>query len=69
MLGAGDIIGSPYEFEPHKSVDFPLIINRSYFTDDSVMTCAIVEALINVIPKHGAIPSEKNFEAEVIKSM
>ena len=71
MLGAiiGDIIGSPYEFKPHKSVDFPLITNRSYFTDDTVMTCAIAEALMNVIPKHGAIPSEKDFEAEVIKSM
>ena len=71
MLGAiiGDIIGSPYEFEPHKSVDFSLITNRSYFTDDTVMTCAIAEALMNVIPKSGNIPSEKNFEVEVIKSM
>ena len=27
------------------------------------------EALMNVIPKHGDIPSEKDFEVEVIKSM
>lgn len=53
MLGAiiGDIIGSPYEFHPHKSVEFPIITNNSYFTDDTVITCAIAQALMNVMQK------------------
>ncbi len=51
MYGAilGDIIGSPYEFDRgDKTKDFPLFSNFSEFTDDSVMTIAIVEALLNI---------------------
>jgi hypothetical protein len=34
MIGAiaGDIVGSPYEGRPHKSVDFPLLQPRNCFT-------------------------------------
>jgi ADP-ribosylglycohydrolase len=48
MLGAiaGDIIGSPYERHPHKSVDFPLFTDRSRFTDDTVMTVATAHAIL-----------------------
>ena len=47
MLGAiiGDIAGSVYEFHPHKSKDFPLFSEKSAFTDDTVMTLAVAEAL------------------------
>ncbi len=52
MYGAilGDIIGSPYEFDYNniKTKDFPLFISRSQFTDDSVMTVAAAEALMEV---------------------
>ena len=47
MYGAilGDIIGSPYEFDRgDKTKDFPLFCNRSWFTDDTVMTVAVAEA-------------------------
>ncbi|WP_308425755.1 ADP-ribosylglycohydrolase family protein [Parabacteroides faecis] len=37
---AGDIIGSIYEFNPIKSIDFPLFKKYSRFTDDTVMTVA-----------------------------
>ena len=50
MYGAmlGDIIGSPYEFgRSRKTKDFPLFITRSDFTDDTVMTAAVADALIN----------------------
>ena len=49
MLGAiiGDIAGSVYEFHPHKSKDFPLFSEKSAFTDDTVMTLAVAEALMN----------------------
>ncbi len=51
MYGAilGDIIGSPYEFDVNniKTTEFELFSERSEFTDDSVMTLAVAEALMN----------------------
>ena len=52
MYGAflGDMIGAPYEFDRGKKVkDFPLFIKKSEFTDDSVMTAAVAEALMNTM--------------------
>ena len=48
LLGAiaGDIIGSVYEFHPHKTTDFPLFSESSSFTDDTVMTVANAEWLL-----------------------
>ena len=49
MLGAilGDMIGAPYEFDRgDKTKDFPLFSEKSEFTDDSVMTIAVAEALL-----------------------
>jgi ADP-ribosylglycohydrolase len=47
MLGAivGDIIGSPYERNGIKTTEFELFGKRSCFTDDTVMTVAVAEAL------------------------
>lgn len=49
LLGAiaGDIIGSAYEHSPHKSIDFPLFSNESTFTDDTVMTVANAQWLLD----------------------
>ena len=50
MYGAilGDIIGSPYEFDMgDKTKDFPLFSAHSQFTDDTVMTVAVAEALLD----------------------
>ena len=53
MIGAvaGDIIGSPYEFDDRniKTVDFPLFSAGSRYTDDSVMTIAVAEALTETV--------------------
>ena len=48
MLGAiyGDIAGSVYEFRNLKSKDAPLFIKGSRFTDDTVMTIAVADALM-----------------------
>ncbi|WP_224999306.1 ADP-ribosylglycohydrolase family protein [Cesiribacter sp. SM1] len=48
MLGAiaGDIIGSVYEFSPVKRTNFPLLQEKSAFTDDTVLTVAIAESLL-----------------------
>ena len=49
MIGAiaGDVVGSPYEFRPHKSVDFPLLRLESCFTDDTLLTIATARAIIS----------------------
>ena len=50
MYGAilGDIIGSPYEFDRgDKTKDFPLFREDSGFTDDSMMTIAVADALLS----------------------
>ena len=44
---AGDIIGSAYEFNHEKSLDFELFTNDTYFTDDSVLTMATMYVLLN----------------------
>ena len=48
MIGAiaGDIIGSVYEHHPIKTTAFPLFQSGSRFTDDSVLTVAIADALL-----------------------
>lgn len=49
MLGAiaGDIIGSVYENENIKTTEFPLFSRFSRFTDDSVLTIAIADAVLH----------------------
>lgn len=49
MLGAiaGDIIGSVYEGNNIKTKDFPLFSPHCRFTDDTVLTVAIADALLH----------------------
>ena len=49
ILGAisGDIIGSVYEFDNVKTTDFSLFTADSFFTDDTVMTVATMDVLLN----------------------
>ncbi len=50
MIGAilGDMIGAPYEFDRGgKTKDFPLFSPESRFTDDTVMTVAVAQALLD----------------------
>ena len=48
MIGAifGDIVGSVYEFDNIKTKDFPLFGWTNEFTDDTVMTLAVADALL-----------------------
>lgn len=67
MYGAilGDMIGAPYEFDRgQKTKDFPLFGRGTEFTDDSVMTIAVAEALMDSIGK----PDEE-VKAALISSM
>jgi len=68
MYGAiiGDIIGSRFEFDRgSKSREFELFTPRCNFTDDTVMTVAVAEALMNA----GKDSDEKTIKSELIKSM
>lgn len=52
MIGAiaGDIIGSVYEFDGIKTKEFPLFDPRCGFTDDTVLTVAIAQAILSGRP-------------------
>ena len=49
LLGAiaGDIIGSVYEYDAPKSTEFELFTPGSQITDDSVLTLAVTDAIVN----------------------
>jgi ADP-ribosylglycohydrolase len=51
MYGAimGDTVGSVYEWHNIKTKDFPLFGSRCHFTDDSVLTVAVADALANEV--------------------
>lgn len=48
MIGAiiGDIAGSRFEFNNHKSKDFELFTGDCFVTDDSIMTLAVAKAIM-----------------------
>lgn len=52
MIGAifGDIVGSIYEFNPTHDYDFPLLTEKSTFTDDTICTIAIADAYMHHRP-------------------
>jgi ADP-ribosylglycohydrolase len=49
MLGAiaGDIIGSPYEWNKTKDYNFPLFTSGSTFTDDTILTVALADSIMS----------------------
>ena len=68
MYGAilGDIIGSRFEFDRgRKTKEFAFFMHESQYTDDSVMTVAVAEALMNVGPD----AVEDKVKAELIRLM
>ena len=62
---AGDMIGSVYEFNSIKTTEFPLFSRRSHFTDDTVMTVAVAEALMETAD----LSDLAAVRAAVVKSM
>ena len=68
MYGAiiGDIIGSRFEFDRgRKTKKFELFTNECDFTDDTIMTAAVAEALMDAGPD----ADEKTIKGAVIRSM
>ena len=52
IMGAicGDILGSGYEWNPVKTLEMDLSRMKDKFTDDTVCTIAVTDAIINNIP-------------------
>ena len=52
MIGAiiGDIAGSRFEWDNHRSKDFELFTPKCFATDDSIMSLAVAEALMRAKP-------------------
>ena len=75
MLGAivGDVVGSPFEFDNDRktahSKKFPLVSERSYATDDTVLTLAVARGIMKAIPVRGQAVSDENFEKGIAESM
>ncbi len=63
MTGAivGDIVGSVYEWNNIKTKEFPLFQDKCFFTDDTVMTVAVAEALMNGGEKDDFIDAMKKY--------
>lgn len=63
MLGAiiGDIVGSIYEWNNIKTKDFQLFKDECFFTDDTVMTIAVAEGLMNGGTKNDFIEAMKKY--------
>ena len=66
MFGAalGDIVGSKYEFDPIKEKDFPFLDDEMDFTDDTIMTVAVLEALLS-----SDIRDEEETKKNLVSSM
>ena len=68
MLGAiiGDIVGSPYEFNPkEENKNFDLFQPGCEITDDTIMTVAVLEALLDA----GKDAEDDTVRSHVVESM
>ncbi len=65
MIGAiiGDIVGSRFEWHNHRSKDFDFMPAQCFFTDDSIMSLAVCDALIK------SRPDWKNLSQQAVASM
>lgn len=72
MFGAiiGDYIGSRFEFNNHRSKDFELLATDCYFTDDTIMTVAIMKALVEWYrSQKGVVLDYEALEVEAARQM
>ena len=58
MIGAviGDIVGSRFEWQNLKSKEFELFTAKNRFTDDSVMTMAVAQAILDCGGDYSKLP-------------
>lgn len=57
MLGAiiGDIVGSRFEWDNYRAKNFEFFTDRCFFTDDSILSLAICQALLNAEPDYSSL--------------
>ncbi|MBQ7322268.1 MAG: ADP-ribosylglycohydrolase family protein [Clostridia bacterium] len=70
MYGAilGDIVGSVYEFHHIKTKEFPFLTPQNRFTDDTVMTVAVADAIVHA-DRDGVIRDVSAFQKQLCSSM
>lgn len=70
IIGAiiGDIVGSRFEFNNHRSKDFKLFTNDCFVTDDTIMTIAVARGLIDFKDNYNNV-SESTIKDNVIRYM
>lgn len=49
----GDIVGSRWEFNPTNDYNFPLFSDKNSFTDDTICTVAVADALLHGSDDYG----------------
>jgi len=66
MIGAiiGDIVGSRFEFNNHRSKEFELFTKECRVTDDSIMTLAIAKALMETERSMQSSVTAKDYDGE-----
>ncbi len=54
MIGAiiGDIVGSRFEWDNYRAKDFEFFTPKCFFTDDSIMSLAVCDALLHCKPDY-----------------
>jgi ADP-ribosylglycohydrolase len=68
MYGAliGDIVGSKFEFNNHRSKDFPFVSPGCSYTDDSIMTVAVARALLDALEGRGSLRDRLVFQMQAL---
>ena len=67
MLGAliGDIVGSRFEWHNYKGKDFKLFTPACHPTDDSIMSLALVEAILESRPDFSELEEQAARQMQV----
>ena len=67
MLGAmiGDTLGSSFEFYPMKTKKFELLEKYSHFTDDTVMTVAVADSIMNEVPYKSFVHFQQSLSRQI----
>jgi type I restriction enzyme M protein len=65
MFGAivGDIAGSRFEFDNHRSKEFELFTDTCFATDDSIMTLAVAKAIMEAERSAGSADRDDDLRA------
>jgi ADP-ribosyl-[dinitrogen reductase] hydrolase len=66
LIGAiiGDIVGSRFEFNNHRSKDFELFTDECEVTDDSIMTIAVAKAIMETEKRVTPLLNEHGYNDE-----